>query len=1010
MQPPKIDKRTYNEIIEEIKQKLPYYVPFLKFDEAQKDATGALIKIFAKMHEGTLKNLNGVPEKNYLAFLNMLGAKILPSEPARVPLTFKLSKGTRNPVFIEKGTKVSGNPGDGGSPVVFETENSILAVPSKLQSAYCVSKEKDYIAQIPKELLTEDEACAKSRRTAAVFDFKDAGNLQKHVFYIGDNELFNFCKSVTFKITAPSHLVRVYEQVYKNSSESPVKWYYYAGEAEDKSPVWKQFDSCETGETHDCLLLKKDNADQIGQCKINGVESRWIKCEIDARNVKQFTGVRINPADIRGEWVFEAMGPDKAFYNSIPLKMDKDTNVYPFGQTPRTNDTFYMLCNEALAVKEGELTVSFNISFYYRQPKDTTEAQITAKLSWEYWNGKSWTKLKIKTENNLDNRLNNKIKFTCPEDIESTSVNGQKGLWIRVRIASGDYGREVVVQEDMQFSLQPKYKTPCLTGITVETSHTKRKQIDELITFNNLDYYHYNRIRDKNAGNIELISIPENSNPAFYLSFDRGFEKGPVSIFFSMEEREYTKENMPRIRWEYCSQSGQWKDMDVACDGTQNLTKTGTVVFSMPSDFALSIRFGTELYWIRAVDINGKYAGAVQEALTPFLKGIYLNATWASQWETFPDEMFSSSGTHSQEFTLSKKSVTYHEIWINELSSLSEAERQELSQSGKFSIDEVRDSYGETKEFWVRWNPVQDILNSGPSDRCYEMDPAFGRILFGDGHNGAIPDIGINNIKAVYKAGGGLRGNIGTAEVKTLNSSISFVEGVFNPEPSKGGFETETMGQMLKRAPKTIRNRGRAITVKDFEELATEASRSIARVKCLQNMNDKLSHETGGVTLVVLPQSADEKPLCSLELKRRIEEYISGRTSDIITFPRKFRVINPGYIEISVKAEVKVTDIEMMQSVEKGIISRLSVFLNPLKGGARGEGWDFGRMPYFSDFYALLERIPGVDYVEDLSLVITEPGNNPVFVDAIRVLDLGNYSLKPYALVSNGKHSIALKI
>jgi len=134
-------------------------------------------------------------------------------------------------------------------------------------------------------------------------------------------------------------------------------------------------------------------------------------------------------------------------------------------------------------------------------------------------------------------------------------------------------------------------------------------------------------------------------------------------------------------------------------------------------------------------------------------------------------------------------------------------------------------------------------------------------IIFGNGVNGEDPPVGTNNIRVVYKAGGGSRGNLGIGEINSMNSSIKFVEGVFNPEPSIGGFEMETTAQMLKRASKTIRNRGKAVTVKDFEELAAEASRSIARVKCLPNMNDKYINETGWVTLVVLPWSTDEKPV-----------------------------------------------------------------------------------------------------------------------------------------------------
>jgi hypothetical protein len=78
------------------------------------------------MYEGTLKNLNRVPEKNYLAFLNMLGTKILPSSLPGFLSLFKLGK-VQRVRLCKEGNQVSANPQDGGSPVVFETENSILA-------------------------------------------------------------------------------------------------------------------------------------------------------------------------------------------------------------------------------------------------------------------------------------------------------------------------------------------------------------------------------------------------------------------------------------------------------------------------------------------------------------------------------------------------------------------------------------------------------------------------------------------------------------------------------------------------------------------------------------------------------------------------------------------------------------------------------------------------------------------------------------------------------------------
>ena len=43
-------------------------------------------------------------------------------------------------------------------------------------------------------------------------------------------------------------------------------------------------------------------------------------------------------------------------------------------------------------------------------------------------------------------------------------------------------------------------------------------------------------------------------------------------------------------------------------------------------------------------------------------------------------------------------------------------------------------------------------------------------------------------------------------------------------------------------------------------------------------------------------------------------------------------------------------------------------FFHPLTGGPNVQGWPFGRDVYVSTVYELLEHVPGVDYVEDVTL------------------------------------------
>jgi hypothetical protein len=72
-------------------------------------------------------------------------------------------------------------------------------------------------------------------------------------------------------------------------------------------------------------------------------------------------------------------------------------------------------------------------------------------------------------------------------------------------------------------------------------------------------------------------------------------------------------------------------------------------------------------------------------------------------------------------------------------------------------------------------------------------------------------------------------------------------------------------------------------------------------------------------------------------------------------------------------AEVAPRSLEAAADVQVAILTRLAAFLHPLTGGLDGQGWAFGRKPYRSDLYALIESTPGVNHVRRLT--VTEEGD-----------------------------------
>jgi hypothetical protein len=86
-QPPPLDPRRFDQLRAAVLQRAAQLVPEWQATDPA-DVGTALTAIFAHDLELLLERLNRVPEKNLLAFLDMLGVGLLPPGAARGPLVF----------------------------------------------------------------------------------------------------------------------------------------------------------------------------------------------------------------------------------------------------------------------------------------------------------------------------------------------------------------------------------------------------------------------------------------------------------------------------------------------------------------------------------------------------------------------------------------------------------------------------------------------------------------------------------------------------------------------------------------------------------------------------------------------------------------------------------------------------------------------------------------------------------------------------------------------------------
>ena len=611
----------------------------------------------------------------------------------------------------------------------------------------------------------------------------------------------------------------------------------------------------------------------------------------------------------------------------------------------------------------------------------TTEFRATGdsgaipELSWEYWNGRGW--LSLPASDGTRNLLTNGSVVIKPlPAIVATEVAGQENYWVRARLVGGDYGRETFkIVNNQVVSDKSSLRPPKVLQVLIEYE-AQPVTPEACVTANNLDYLDQTAACQLAGAHFTPFQPLSVKSLALFIGLDQPFQTGPVRLLLDAAERDFDPDKLPALSWQF-RKDHDWRDLD-ADDGSVALTRQGVLTLSASAALTRDTLFGQPLFWIQGTLRMPPGATRADYPL-PLLRGLFLNTVNAIQGETVTDEIVGSSdGEPGQRRRLQRANVLgAAEIRVQE--PLSFAERQQLEREGGEDSVVVRSDLTGT---WVRWGETRAFFNCGPDDRVYSIDRAASELRFGDGVHGRIPPAGTDNIRAFrYRTGGGTIGNVAPRTIATLVTAVAGVESVLNPTAADGGSDATDTDQMLTIGPRQISHRGRAVSTTDFEELACEASREVAKARCLATTNlvrggaarrdpcdSRQRHEArpsrGWVSLIIVPQSPDPLPCPSLQLRRVVAAYLRDRAPGLVASGARIVVRPPDYVVVSVRATIFVVSIDQLAQVEREAQGALQTFLHPLRGGADGTGWEFGRALTQSDVFAVLERVRNLDRVE----------------------------------------------
>lgn len=453
----------------------------------------------------------------------------------------------------------------------------------------------------------------------------------------------------------------------------------------------------------------------------------------------------------------------------------------------------------------------------------------------------------------------------------------------------------------------------------------------------------------------------------------------------------------PPWAWEFWEGEGErWSSLILESDTTGGFNTNGQIIFRIPTESAMREIDGQQACWIRCratKPIAGQSAYQSSPKVGSVISESIGGTVLASHSQRISGEVLGwSDGSPGQRFQLQNFPIL-------------------LRKSGE-TLEVETENEGEFEP----WQEVDEFASSGPGDSHFTLDGASGEIQLGplirhpsgeERQYGRVPPKGRQIRFSSYRLGGGVVGNVGEETISALRSAIPYVDSVINYEAARGGTDAETLESAKLRAPKVLRTNTRAVTAEDFEYFAKEVSSHVARVKCISPGEgaDVQSLQPGVVRLLLVPSVLDTEgyiPIEELELPRHLREQVQLYLDERRLLTTRLEIAPPEYIYVAVSVQVRAKKHSISEQIAASVERRLYQYINPICGGADGNGWPFGRSLSLPEIYAALQGIKGVDYIEGVNMFPIDTATG-AHQDATTRVDVS-----PYSLICSHKHEVTV--
>lgn len=263
---PSVDGRDTDTVLAQFQNRRYGYLP--RWNPPAASSGAAMGPIFAQLITAILQRLNQAPAKNKLAFLDLLGIRLIAAQPARAPIVFSLTSGASD-CSAPEGTQVAAPPPAGSTnQIVFSTEQDAAVAAANLSEVVSLWPGRDQYLD-----------CSAAFAAGQPFTLFQHLQMQPtdHIIYLAHSVFLAFAGNVTLKLT--------FELSQGSTSPLEIAWEYWDGQ------VWRGFLSAEAscldpatqgldgtnGLTESGSFQLQAQGTQTAPTTVNGVSSSWIR-------------------------------------------------------------------------------------------------------------------------------------------------------------------------------------------------------------------------------------------------------------------------------------------------------------------------------------------------------------------------------------------------------------------------------------------------------------------------------------------------------------------------------------------------------------------------------------------------------------------------------------------------------------------------------------------------------------------------------------------------------------